>query len=108
SQIPDVERDPEPICNASRVAGVFEGAAAAGGLTQSRRVLAQRKVDTDDVVSGIEHPRRRDRGVHSSTHGGDDSHAPTPPTAYAARALGTHDARAARAATTSAAVLDRP
>ena len=100
-EVPDVERDAEPVRDAAGVTGILEGAAAARRLTQRRGGLRQREVHADDLVTRVEHPGGGDRRVDPARHRGDDPHQSRPP---ARRARSTTAGRAARNASTSASV----
>ena len=67
-QVPDVERDADHVGRAPGVAGVLEGAAAAGAGAERRRVARQRQVHAGDVVAGLDGPGGGDRGVHPAGH----------------------------------------
>src|SRR5690606_36781416 len=69
---PDVEREAEPVGDAAGIAGVLEGAAAAGVLPQGGGGLAEHQVHTDHLVAGVEHPGRRDGRVDTAAHRCDD------------------------------------
>jgi len=100
-QVPDVERDAQPIGDAARVGRVLQRAAASGLLAHRPGVLGQRQVHPDNLVPGVDQPRGGDRRVHPAAHRRDDAHQATP---AARRARSRAAGNAARTASTSAPV----
>jgi hypothetical protein len=71
--IPHVERDAEAIGDSAGIAGVLDRAAASGGFAQGRGGLREGEMDADDLVTGLDHARGGDGGVHAPAHRGDDA-----------------------------------
>jgi hypothetical protein len=72
--IPDVERDPEHIGGAARVAGVLDRAAAARTRPVRLRVAGQGQVHARHVVTSVDRSRGRNRRVDAARHGGQHLH----------------------------------
>ena len=70
-EVPDVERDADDVGGAAGVAGVLDGAAAAGAGAERLRVRGEREVDAGHVVAGLGRAGGGDGGVHAAGHGGE-------------------------------------
>ena len=105
--VPDVEGDPDHVSHPAGIAGVLDRATAARALTQGGGVLAQRKMNTDHLVAGLNHARGGDRRVDAPAHRGNHTHQRVCLGLVATCALcarSTAAGKAARNASTSAAV----
>ena len=71
-EVHDVERDPEPGGDPSRVVGRVGRAAAAAVLGVRVRHVVQAHPHADDLVALLVEEGRRDRAVHAARHGDQD------------------------------------
>lgn len=74
SEVPYVEGDVEDVGDAPGITGVLLRATAPRAGAQRARRGRQREVDTDDVVAGVDHPRRRHRRIDAATHRDQNPH----------------------------------
>ncbi len=72
-QVPDVEGDADHVRGAAGVAGVLDGAAAAGAGAEGLRVRGERQVHPGHVVARLGGAGGGDGGVHTAGHGGEDA-----------------------------------
>ncbi len=72
-EIDDVVRDPEPRRDAPRVVQVVDRAAGAEADVAAALVVELHR-QTDDVVAGLRHQRRRHRRIDTAGHRDDYAH----------------------------------
>ena len=74
-EIPHVVRNADDVGRALGIHRVLDGAASARSGAERAGHPAERQVDTDDVVAGVDRARRSDGGVHSPAHRRQNLHA---------------------------------
>ena len=74
SHVPDVEGNPDHVSHPAGITSVLNGATATRALAQGGGVPAQREMDSDHLVPGLDHARGGNGRVDAAAHGGHDPH----------------------------------